>query len=154
MQQPRTAHAFAPAAEPRSEARLRYRGFWIRVAAYIVDAIILGIAAAIIERVLPPTIGALVALVVYWVYFAGMESSAVQATLGKMTCGIAVADARGRRISFARASGRTFAKILSSLTLGIGYLMVAWTRRKQGLHDFIAGTVVIDADQAHGATPE
>jgi uncharacterized RDD family membrane protein YckC len=74
-----------------------------------------------------------------------MESSGSQATVGKMMCGLRVTDTQGQRISFGRATGRYFAKILSALTLFIGYLMVGWTRQKRGLHDFIAGTLVIRA---------
>jgi uncharacterized RDD family membrane protein YckC len=72
-----------------------------------------------------------------------MESSTSQATFGKMACGLAVTDTYGNRISFGRATGRYFAKILSALTLGIGFAMVGWTRQKRGLHDFVAGTLVV-----------
>jgi ssDNA-binding Zn-finger/Zn-ribbon topoisomerase 1 len=78
----------------------------------------------------------------WWVYFAVLESSEWQATLGKMVCGLIVVDEYDNRISFARATGRYFAQILSALILGIGFIMVAFTRRKQGLHDLLAGTLV------------
>jgi uncharacterized RDD family membrane protein YckC len=71
-----------------------------------------------------------------------MESSSYQGTLGKMIFGLKVTDLYGNRISFERATGRNFAKILSAMILGIGYLMVAFTERKQGLHDLLAGTLV------------
>ena len=79
---------------------------------------------------------------------SSMESSRRQATLGKMALGIRVTDLDGRRVSFARASGRWFGKILSSLIFGIGYLMVAFTEKKQGLHDMIAGTRVMRSGAA------
>jgi uncharacterized RDD family membrane protein YckC len=75
-------------------------------------------------------------------YEAFMESSSYQATLGKMIFGMKVTDLNGNRISFERATGRHFAKWLSAMILGIGYLMVAFTERKQGLHDLLAGTLV------------
>jgi uncharacterized RDD family membrane protein YckC len=71
-----------------------------------------------------------------------MESSSYQATLGKMVCGMKVTDLSGNRISFERATGRHFAKYLSGLILCIGYIMVGFTERKQGLHDLLAGTLV------------
>jgi uncharacterized RDD family membrane protein YckC len=77
-----------------------------------------------------------------WLYEAFMESSSYQATLGKMIFGLKVTDLNGNRICFARATGRHFAKILSAMILGIGYIMVAFTERKQGLHDLLAGTLV------------
>jgi uncharacterized RDD family membrane protein YckC len=72
-----------------------------------------------------------------------MESSSYQATLGKMICGMKVTDLFGNRISFERATARHFAKWLSGLILGIGYIMVGFTERKQGLHDLLAGTLVL-----------
>ena len=81
--------------------------------------------------------------VAQWLYFALMESSSKQATLGKMALGIRVTDVNGNRIGFGRATGRHFAKILSGLILGIGFLMAAFTEKKQALHDMIAGTLVV-----------
>jgi len=82
---------------------------------------------------------------VNWLYAALLESSSHQATLGKMALGLKVTDLEGRRISFVRATGRHFAKILSGMVLFIGFIMVGFTRRKQGLHDMVAGTLVIRA---------
>lgn len=64
--------------------------------------------------------------------------------MGKLALGIRVTDLEGRRISFPRALGRYFAKFLSAIILGVGFLMVAWTQRKQGLHDMICGTLVLN----------
>jgi len=77
-----------------------------------------------------------------WLYEAFMLSSPYQATLGKMIFGMKVTDLNGNRISFARATGRHFAKWLSTLILWIGFIMVGFTDRKQGLHDMLAGTLV------------
>ena len=71
-----------------------------------------------------------------------MESSSTQATLGKMAMSIVVTDISGNRVSFGRATGRHFAKIISAIILYIGYLMIAFTEKKQGLHDIIADTLV------------
>jgi uncharacterized RDD family membrane protein YckC len=79
-----------------------------------------------------------------WLYFAACESSAWQATIGKLALGIRVTDLRGARISFPRAIGRYAGKYLSAAILGIGFLMVAFTRRKQGLHDMLANTLVLN----------
>ena len=72
-----------------------------------------------------------------------MESSSLQATLGKMIFGMKVMDLNGNRISFARATGRHFAKYISSAILFVGYIMAGFTERKQALHDMLAGTLVI-----------
>ncbi len=79
-----------------------------------------------------------------WLYFALMESSGQQGTLGKMALSIKVTDMNGNRISFGRATGRYFAKIISSLTLCIGYIMAGFTQQKQALHDIIAGCLVVN----------
>ncbi len=78
-----------------------------------------------------------------WLYYSLLESSAWQATLGKKALGLEVTDLDGNRISFGRATGRFFAKIISSIILGIGYLMAGFTEKKQALHDILAGTLVI-----------
>ena len=78
-----------------------------------------------------------------WLYFALMESSRFQGTLGKMAVQIKVTDLEGNRLTFGRATGRHFGKIVSGLTLGIGYIMAAFTEKKQGLHDIMAGCLVV-----------
>lgn len=82
-------------------------------------------------------------IVVVWLYFAVCESSRWQATLGKLALGLQVTDEYGRRIGFARASGRYFGKFVSAFILGIGFLLAAWTARKQALHDSMAGCCVV-----------
>jgi uncharacterized RDD family membrane protein YckC len=72
-----------------------------------------------------------------------MESSHRHATIGKMLCGLVVTDVTGRKISFGRACGRYVAKIVSALLLCIGFLMIAFSERKQALHDLMAETVVV-----------
>ncbi len=86
--------------------------------------------------------GGVAGLIVNWLYNALMESSATQGTLGKMALGIIVTDMNGDRISFGKATGRFFGKIISSLILCIGFLMCAWTENKQCLHDMMAGCLL------------
>lgn len=78
-----------------------------------------------------------------WFYFAGFESSKWQATIGKKLLELKVVDLEGNRVSFARATGRYFGKLLSRITLMIGFLMIIWTKKKQALHDKLASTLVI-----------
>ena len=85
----------------------------------------------------------LITYIIPWLYYALMEASSKQATLGKMALGIKVTDEAGNRISFGKATGRHFGKILSALILYIGYIMIAFTGKKQGLHDILAGTLVV-----------
>ncbi len=142
-----------------------YGGFWIRVGAYLIDAIILGVVGGVLGLVLGVGFLAgtgagvdeesamagsqllvnLISIVLGWLYFAVMESSEKQATLGKMALGLTVTDLDGGRIGFGRATGRYFAKWISAVILLIGFIMVAFTERKQGLHDIIASTLVLKA---------
>ncbi len=78
-----------------------------------------------------------------WLYYALSESSKWQATPGKLILGLKVVDANFQKIGFARASGRYFAKFLSTFCLGIGYLMPLFTQKKQALHDLVANCVII-----------
>ena len=122
-------------------ASVTYAGFWRRLGAWVIDSLILVIPALILSRI--GNAGNLLVLLGEWVYFAYQESSEAQATIGKRAMGIMVTDGEGNRISFGRATGRYFAKIISGLILLIGFIMIAFTRRKQGLHDMIANTLVV-----------
>lgn len=88
-------------------------------------------------------ISLIVSTIVNWLYFAIMESSSKQGTLGKMALNIKVTDEQGNRISFARATGRYFGKFLSTFLLMFGYIMAGFTKRKQALHDILSGCLVV-----------
>lgn len=146
-----------------TEQKLEYAGFWIRFVAALIDGIILGVVNMVLSFALigggmgmsmaagDGDIGSFgMMFAVYYIivigiqvaYYALMESSARQATLGKMAVGIKVGNEQGGRISAMNAVGRYFAKIISTLILLIGYIMAAFDVRKQALHDKIASTVV------------
>jgi len=78
-----------------------------------------------------------------WLYYAGLESSALQATLGKRLLGLKVTDLNGKKISFARATGRYIAKLVSIMTLGFGFMLAGMSPKRQALHDMIAGCLVV-----------
>ncbi len=132
------------------ERNFNYAGFWIRVAAYFIDAIILGVVQLILAYLLfggysftnPNYALTGISSLIGIAYFCAMESSSKQATLGKMAVGIKVGDLNGDRISLGNAIGRYFAKLLSAIILCIGFMMVGWDSKKQGLHDKLANTYV------------
>ncbi len=150
----------------------RYGGFWIRFLAMIIDGIVVGLImspftfaffvavglgaqhsafdpnrppspAALAAIMVPVLMLSLISMVAKWLYEALMTCSSKQATLGKMVFGLKVTDLQGMRLSFLHATGRHFAKYVSSMTLLIGYIVAGFTERKQALHDFIAGTLVV-----------
>jgi uncharacterized RDD family membrane protein YckC len=149
---------------------IAYAGFWLRFVAIIIDGILLAIVGGIITLPFMASIGfhgmfmhdrmpfnpadlialfatffwvILIRFVLNWLYFAAFESSAWRATLGKKALGLEVTDLAGQRISFGRASGRFFGKIISALILWIGFIMAGFTEKKQALHDMMAGCLVI-----------
>jgi uncharacterized RDD family membrane protein YckC len=149
---------------------IRYAGFWRRFVAFVLDSLILSAVFGMLMFIFgigmwsasspmqkgnyydssaqAAFAGAMMSTwMIYfvgsWFYFALMESSKNQGTLGKMALGLRVSELDGHRISFGRATGRYFAKILSTMTLMIGYIMAAFTSKKQALHDFVAGTMVL-----------
>jgi uncharacterized RDD family membrane protein YckC len=119
-----------------------FGGFWVRVLAAFVDYFVT-LAAVTAARLSFGLIGLLAVLPLVLTYYPLMEASPWQATLGKRMCGLSVVTLRGERIGVLRAFLRYFAKFLSGLFLGIGYLMVGWTERRRGLHDMIARTLVV-----------
>ena len=150
-----------------------YIGFFRRAIAFVIDSVILSLPPAIICLPLMLWQGNLLqntpqddemflvrmglvgliyllwqflGILSFWLYFALSESSPRQATLGKRLLKMKVIDKDGGRIGFGRASARTFSKILSYVTLYIGFIMAGNTRRKQALHDLIAETYVVRAD--------
>ncbi len=128
-----------------------YGGFWIRVGAKIIDGIILSVVgfalgivgnfmiSHVIARSILQNILSLVLTIGYTTYFLGSYG----ATPGKMACSLRVVRPDSEKISYARACGRCFAEFVSSIILGIGYLMVIFDEEKRGLHDRICDTRVV-----------
>ncbi|HEY8643093.1 MAG TPA: RDD family protein, partial [Candidatus Dormibacteraeota bacterium] len=167
------APAYAPpgyAPSPRAAApALPYAGFGRRLVAFLLDLVIgLGAWVAVVAIITFVLAGVLLSvggqtvntfpeaipgwvnlsyyglgLVMTWLYYTLAEASRWQGTVGKRTLGIQVTDGQGARISWLRANARYWAKVLSFLIVGVGFLMIAFTERGQGLHDMVAGTLVI-----------
>ena len=134
-----------------------FAGFWKRFAASLIDVFINLLIGIIVGGTVGFLMGAsghemeaiealanVAGYLASWIYFAAFESSESQATPGKKALGIKVTDLNGKKISFGRASGRFFAKYLSAALLCVGFIMIAFTKRKQGLHDIIAGCLVVN----------
>ena len=124
-----------------------YAGFWKRFAALFLDVIVWIVFSAVMIVIL----GIeeqweldFLNVLLYWIYCAVMESSSAQGTLGKMALRIKVTDMEGNRIGFGRATGRHFGRAISFVILLIGFIMVAFTEKKQGLHDIMAGCLVVN----------
>ncbi|HRX30553.1 MAG TPA: RDD family protein [Tenuifilaceae bacterium] len=150
----------------------KYAGFWWRFIAYLLDTVIINTVLSIFIIPIMALLGftafkassynfseadalgmvgvvtgfvllfIMLALVAGWLYFALMESSKYQGTIGKIAIGLIVTDMDGNKISFARATGRYFGKFISGIILDIGYFMAGFTEKKQALHDMLASTLV------------
>lgn len=164
--------AAPPAAAPvygAARPTIAYAGFWLRLVALIIDAIVLGIIGSIVTFPFVASMGmvtfmhgrmhmspedwmpffaglwrlVLIRLVLSWLYYALLESSQWQGTLGKKALGLEVTDMQGSRIGFGKATGRYFGKYISGFILCVGFIMAGFTERKQALHDLMAGCLVI-----------
>lgn len=152
---------------------VRYAGFWLRFIAYIIDNFIMGLGGFLISlpfiggiifsaigiggnpestenlvKGIAGIVGSVIGLILVivllgWLYFAIMESSKTQGTLGKMALGLKVTDLEGNRVSFGRATGRYFGKIISGMIMYIGYIIAGFTEKKQALHDIMAYCLVV-----------
>ena len=150
-----------------------YAGFWLRFVAHMIDSLLLGAVFMVLfiplfmltglggflhsinanhppDPALIAAFGSSIALIVFgtvaagWLYNAYFESSEWQSTVGKKVMNLVVTDLQGNRISFGRASGRFFAKLISGLIpFGIGYILAGITEKKQALHDMIASCLVL-----------
>jgi uncharacterized RDD family membrane protein YckC len=157
-----------------------YAGFWLRFVAAIIDGLVLGIPAgvliflsiasvvpsllqnahnaqdpqqamAIVAAILPRYFFLLILLAAgSWLYWALLESSEWQATLGKKALGLYVTDLDGKRTTFGKASGRFwsgrgigFVPSIGGLYYLIDCIMAGFTEKKQALHDMIASCLVL-----------
>jgi uncharacterized RDD family membrane protein YckC len=156
---------------PPGPAEVVYAGFWRRMAANIIDGFAIGLIT--LPVTLPMIFAAgfagegghhvgvllvqlavqLFAFLATVLYFTCFHASRLMASPGKLAVGIKVVRADGQRLNFGRSLGRGFAYYLSYLTLYIGFLIAAFTQRKQALHDLICDTLVVDrwafTDQPH-----
>jgi len=185
---PSPHQALAVPAPPSPAPAHAYGGLWRRLGAAVVDYVLVAIGTVILAVVVSffAIVGVLstgqplnaaslggvslalivIAIVLQWLYFAGLESSSWQATIGKRFFQLVVADGHGRRISFGRATGRYAPKVfpvavtlfavtvplvvvvLAALVIDLICLvplagLIPLTRRRQGLQDLMAGTVVV-----------
>jgi uncharacterized RDD family membrane protein YckC len=170
---PRAAGGVMSAPAYASIPHVEYAGFWLRVLVFVIDNVVIGVGviAIVIPLFFLTGLGALltrvahdeeisdagiflifglilaaatVSLLVTWLYHALMESSEWQATVGKRALGLLVTDMAGQRVSFGRSSGRHFGKIITNLVPAfLGYIMAAFTEKRQALHDMMAGCLVL-----------
>jgi uncharacterized RDD family membrane protein YckC len=152
----------------------KYANFMLRMAAFIVDSMILGFLFKLLswllfvtllinlrmedffsddhEMIMTPFLTtpfitfSLVQLVGFWLYYA-LTETLFGASPGKLLLHLRVTGLDGRRIGFKKATGHTFARILSFVPFLTGYLMAVFTEKTQALHDLFAGCIVIPARQ-------
>jgi len=139
----------------------------LRAVAYLIDTVLISLVFGLIASFYPATfikypdaastsltslpqltpIAFAITMTANWLYYTFFEASNWQATPGKRALRIYVADSNGQRLTFARAAGRNAAKLISSLTFLVGYLVAGVTEKKQALHDILAGCLVLRRPQ-------
>ena len=129
-------------------------GFWVRLAASLVDSIILVFVLLALQAVFvdgafsnsadeaASNVVSTVNFVINVAYFGTLVAIS-QATLGKRVFGLYIVRPDGSRVGFGRAVARYFATLLSAAILLIGFIMIGLRRDKRGLHDLICDTVVL-----------
>jgi uncharacterized RDD family membrane protein YckC len=143
--------------------RPAFAGFWLRAVAYLIDTVLISLVFGLIASLYPSTfikypdatttslaslpqltpIAFVITITATWFYYTVFEASIWQATPGKRVMKLYVADLSGRRLTFARAAARNLAKMISSLTFLVGYLVAGFTEKKQALHDILASCLVL-----------
>ena len=165
IQQPTGAPTSAPATQPPHPAQTgaigEYSGFWLRFVAFLIDEIIWNLLVTLVVVLLVMyafaavmaggNIVAVILIVIlagfgitlgWYFYHAYCESSDWQGSIGKRALGLYVTDAQGGRLTFGRALARNFSIMISHMTMGVGYIMAGFTKKKQALHDMVADCVV------------
>jgi len=146
-----------------TQARPVYAGFWLRAVAYLIDTVLISVTLGLAASFYPgaffkfpdaaatslaslPQLTSLafgITIPVVWLYYAFFEASVWQATPGKRLLKLYVSDLNGRPITFARATMRYFAKVISGLTFLVGYFLAGFTEKKQALHDILTSCLVL-----------
>jgi uncharacterized RDD family membrane protein YckC len=155
---------------PDLPPRPAFAGFWLRAVAYLIDTVLISLVFGLIASFYPATfikypdaastsltsltslpqltpIAFAITMTANWLYYTFFEASIWQATPGKRVLRLYVSDLNGQRVTFARAAWRNAAKLISSLTFLVGYLVAGITERKQALHDILASCLVLRRPQ-------
>jgi len=138
----------------KTDSLLVYAGFWERFFAFFIDIVIVVIFLEITMRIVfGSSQGAeekvvfrnngLLHFAVLTLYFAVMEISKWQGTVGKILLNVKVTDENGNKVTFIKSLIRNVSKLLSAAALNMGFFMIAFTSRRQGLHDMIAHCLVV-----------
>jgi uncharacterized RDD family membrane protein YckC len=147
----------------RLPPRPAFAGFWLRALAYLFDTVLISLVFGLLASFYPNTfikfpdaastsltslpqltpIAFAITITATWFYYTMFEASAWQATPGKRILRLYVTGLNGQRMTFARAAARNLAKIISSLTFLVGYLVAGFTEKKQALHDILASCLVL-----------
>ena len=138
----------------KTDSLLVYAGFWERFFAFFIDIVIVVIFLEITMRIVfgssqgaEETIvfrnNGLLHFAVLTLYFAVMEISKWQGTVGKILLNVKVTDENGNKVTFIKSLIRNVSKLLSATALNMGFFMIAFTSRRQGLHDMIAHCLVV-----------
>ncbi|WP_428054455.1 RDD family protein [Candidatus Avelusimicrobium facis] len=123
-----------------------YVSVWKRFWAFLIDAAVFAVLFWALAQLINGWTVSLILLFIIWLYYAWLESSPWQASLGKRVMGLKVVDKRGRRLSFWKASKRLLTRIGTNLTFYFGFFTAAWDKHHETLHDHLSKSVVIAKD--------
>lgn len=121
-------------------------GFWLRAGAYLIDAIVLGFVGGALAAPMPMALKGATALLAQLAYFTAAPVLMHGQTLGKLAGGVAIVRVDGEALGYRTMLLRVLGYAVCGLTLGLGFLPILFTKDKRGLHDFIAGTRVVQSE--------
>jgi uncharacterized RDD family membrane protein YckC len=135
-----TAAAGVARATPVVSSALPRAGFWIRIAALLIDALLVGAVLAFVHH---STHLELLALAAYGAIMWKLKGT----TIGGIVCGLCVVRMDDRPLDWPTAIVRALSCFLSLAVFGLGFIWIAFDDERQGWHDKIAGTVVVRVPQ-------
>lgn len=135
---------------PETPETVEYAGFWLRTSALLIDiSVLFGVGfvfgfmlTVMINPEFVKETADFLGIIISWLYFSFMEHK-YGATFGKQALGLEVTDINGGPVTFPQATGRFFGRILSVLTIYVGFIMAGFTKKKQALHDIVSDCLVV-----------
>ncbi|MBQ7908552.1 MAG: RDD family protein [Elusimicrobiaceae bacterium] len=119
---------------------------WKRFWAFVIDVIVFAILFWALAQLIDNFTLSLLLLVIIWLYYALLESSPWQASLGKRLLGLKVVDKRGRRLSFGKATKRLLSRLITNFTFYFGFFSAAFDKQNKTLHDRMSKSLVVEKD--------
>lgn len=123
-----------------------HASIWKRFWAFVIDVLVFALLFWALAQLIDNFTVSLLLLILIWLYYALLESSPWQASLGKRLLGLKVVDKRGRRLSFGKATKRLLSRLVTNFTFYFGFFSAAFDKQNKTLHDRLSKSMVVEKD--------